>query len=177
MRRRIFFLLEKLQITPAERKTVTGLLILFVVLAALKLGLSQPLPFEEGNYLELERQFEKRTAMLRQKEQKIRSRYFPVERRPPAALVSDTLPDDSTGAAASEKEAEVWEKPLVNINKADIEVLKSLPGIGPTYARRIIAYRKEKGRFKTLDDLKKIKGIAQKRLEKLKPFIKLKGPQ
>lgn len=177
MKRRIFFWLERLQITPAERKTVAGLLILFVVLAALNLGLSRPAPFEKGKYLELERQFKKRTAMLRQKDQKIRRRYFPSQNKPPAARNPDTLTGDSTGTEDNGEEDEGGKKPLVNINKADIETLKSLPGIGPTYARRIINYRKEKGRFKVVDDLKKIKGIAQKRLEKLKPFIKLKAPQ
>jgi comEA protein len=59
----------------------------------------------------------------------------------------------------------------IHINQADEAELKKLPRIGPAMAKRIIKYRKEKGPFRSLDDLTKIKGIGKKTLEKLRPYL------
>jgi len=177
MKRRIFFWLERLKITPAERKTISGLLILLVTLTVFNLGLSQSVPFEEDQYRELEQQFEKRTAMLEAEEQELMAQYYPSEKKTVAAAVSDTVTDDSTDSKQSQKKSQKASKERININTADKSALESLPGIGATYAKRIIKYRKENGKFETIDELKKINGIAQKRLDNLKPFIKLKDPK
>jgi len=63
---------------------------------------------------------------------------------------------------------------LVNINKAGKEELMELPGIGPVYAQRIIDYRKKYGGFKKIDELIQIKGIGEKKFEKLKSRITIK---
>ncbi|CAM2845171.1 helix-hairpin-helix domain-containing protein [Hathewaya histolytica] len=54
----------------------------------------------------------------------------------------------------------------ININKASVEELKTLPGIGETRANSIIQYREEKGGFKSADELKNISGIGDKTLDK-----------
>jgi competence protein ComEA len=59
----------------------------------------------------------------------------------------------------------------VNINTADKETLVLLPGVGPVMAEAILAYRKDNGNFKSVDELTKVKGIGDKTLEKLKPFL------
>ena len=56
----------------------------------------------------------------------------------------------------------------VNINTATKDELNALPGIGPAKAQAILDYRKLNGPFKTVDDLKNVKGIGAKRLEKLR---------
>lgn len=56
----------------------------------------------------------------------------------------------------------------VNINTATASQLDTLPGIGATYAQRIIDYRTTKGGFKSLSELKNIKGIGDKTFAKLK---------
>ena len=61
----------------------------------------------------------------------------------------------------------------IPINNARIDELDVLPGIGPALAGRIVAYRKEHGPFKTVEDIKKVKGIGDKLLEKMLPFIEL----
>lgn len=60
----------------------------------------------------------------------------------------------------------------VDINKATREELIALPGIGAKTADAIIAYRTSQGGFKNLDELRKIKGIADAGLKRLKPYLK-----
>lgn len=60
---------------------------------------------------------------------------------------------------------------LVNLNTAtDIE-LQSLPGVGPSKAKSIIEYREKNGGFKSIDEIKNIKGIGESSFEKLKDKI------
>lgn len=59
----------------------------------------------------------------------------------------------------------------VNINTADLALLDTLPGIGPTTAQRIIDFREANGPFNQVDDLLKVAGIGPVTLERLRPFI------
>ncbi len=59
----------------------------------------------------------------------------------------------------------------ININTADQATLELLPGIGETYAKRIIEYREQNGGFKSVEELIEIKGIGEKRLERLRPVV------
>lgn len=54
----------------------------------------------------------------------------------------------------------------ININKATLEELKTLPSIGETRANSIIKYREENGGFKSVEELKNISGIGDKTLDK-----------
>ena len=63
---------------------------------------------------------------------------------------------------------------LLNINTASAEELETLSGIGPQMAQRIIQYREEHGPFTSVDALTEVKGLGEKTLEKLKPFINVK---
>lgn len=64
----------------------------------------------------------------------------------------------------------------ININTATNDELVSLPGIGPAKAQAILDYRKAHGPFKTVEELKDVKGIGAKRFEKLKPDLAVSGP-
>lgn len=61
----------------------------------------------------------------------------------------------------------------ISVNAASTEELETLPGIGPSLALRIIEYRRTHGGFKTLEDLKNVKGIGEKLFAKIQPYLKL----
>jgi competence protein ComEA len=63
----------------------------------------------------------------------------------------------------------------VDLNTASKDDLIALSGIGPAKAQAILDYRKANGPFKAVDDLKNVKGIGAKRLEKLRSDLSV-GP-
>lgn len=61
----------------------------------------------------------------------------------------------------------------IDINKASSSELKSLTGIGDVTASKIIEYRSQNGKFKTIDDIRMVKGIGEKKFESIKNDIKV----
>jgi competence ComEA-like helix-hairpin-helix protein len=59
----------------------------------------------------------------------------------------------------------------VNINTANAEELQQVPGIGPATARKILQMRKSYGSFKSVDDLLAIRGLGEKRLDKMRKYL------
>jgi len=59
----------------------------------------------------------------------------------------------------------------ININTALSGDIMLLPGVGEVTAERIIAFREKNGGFKKIEQLMDVKGIGEKKFEKLKPFI------
>lgn len=59
----------------------------------------------------------------------------------------------------------------VNINTADEYTIAKLPGVGRLIARRIVEYREKNGKFKKIEDLKKVKGIVNERYEAIKDKV------
>lgn len=62
---------------------------------------------------------------------------------------------------------------LVDINKADKELLMTLPGIGESKAEQIIQFREEHGTFESIEDLMNIPGIKEGVYNKIKALIKV----
>lgn len=61
----------------------------------------------------------------------------------------------------------------ININTATQTELETLPGIGPSTALKIVNYRKEKGKFKNIQDIKNVNGIGDSKFNKIKDLIKI----
>lgn len=61
----------------------------------------------------------------------------------------------------------------VNINKATQTELEQIPGIGPSTALKIINYRKEKGKFYSIEEIKEISGIGDKKFSEIRESIEV----
>ena len=63
---------------------------------------------------------------------------------------------------------------VVNINTASQSELESLPGVGPSLAKRIVEFRTKNGNFKTATDLMAVQGIGEKTFENMKHLVAVK---
>ena len=63
----------------------------------------------------------------------------------------------------------------VNLNTATASDLDGIKGIGPSKAQAIVDYRSKNGPFKSLDDLKNVKGFGEKSIAKLKGELTVSG--
>lgn len=62
----------------------------------------------------------------------------------------------------------------ININTANVKELQKLSGIGESIALRIVTYRKENGKFNSIEDLKNVSGIGENKFNKIKNNIFVK---
>ncbi|MEP7276656.1 MAG: helix-hairpin-helix domain-containing protein [Betaproteobacteria bacterium] len=69
-----------------------------------------------------------------------------------------------------------WAAAVVNLNTATKDELIALPGIGPAKAQAILDYRSTNGAFKSVEELKDVKGIGARRFEKLKAELTVTAP-
>lgn len=63
----------------------------------------------------------------------------------------------------------------IDLNTATRAEFESLPGIGPTLARRIIDHRGTRGPFRTVEELDRVSGIGPVTMERLRPFVTVSG--
>jgi competence protein ComEA len=63
----------------------------------------------------------------------------------------------------------------LNLNTATEDQLTMLPGVGPTKAERVLAYRGKHGKFHRVADLRRVKGFGYKTVKKLTPYLAVAG--
>ncbi len=63
--------------------------------------------------------------------------------------------------------------PITDLNRADRAELEQVPGIGPTLAKEIENHRKAKGPFKSVDELRQVKGVGPVTLDKVRPYLRV----
>jgi competence protein ComEA len=63
----------------------------------------------------------------------------------------------------------------VNLNSATKDELVALPGIGPSKAQAIIDYRTQNGPFRSVDEVRKVRGIGEKLFQQIKPELTIAG--
>ena len=85
-----------------------------------------------------------------------------------------TAPTAAATAAAETVPEETVSFP-VNINTADADTLTALPGIGRVLAERIVAYRRQNGSFRAIEEITKVEGIGEKKAEAILELITVGG--
>lgn len=99
--------------------------------------------------------------------------YQPLGRVRALALALATATALAAAAQAGEGPAALTGQ--VNVNTASAAELQLLPGIGEARARSLIELRKRRGGFKSVEELKDVKGIGDAGLARLRPFVRLDG--
>lgn len=160
IKRALFFWIDKLQISKKERVSITVLFGLIILLQLSNIVIKERLVPTPENHAAIVEEFQRRSAIIQRDSIIQANKYNPesnneVEKQEPASLVMDSI------------------KTLININMATQAELETLPGIGSSYATRIIEYRQTNGAFNSVDELVNVRGIGAKTLEKLKPHIKI----
>ena len=63
----------------------------------------------------------------------------------------------------------------LDLNSATPEQLEQLPGIGPSAAQAIVNFRNKSGPFRRVEDLLAIRGISQRKLDEMRPYVTVGG--
>ncbi|MBP1466903.1 helix-hairpin-helix domain-containing protein [Candidatus Chloroploca sp. M-50] len=94
-----------------------------------------------------------------------------------ADAVAETVADEQESVEEDVEEAEEVDdeaegtRELVNLNTANEKTLAALPGISPSLAKRIIAYRQERGPFSTVEELNGIAGVGPRNFDKFRHLL------
>ena len=96
---------------------------------------------------------------------------------PPEPVVSaPEIPAAEVSAVSAEGETPIpTEQSPLNLNTATQAELEQLPGVGPELAARILAYRRDNGKFVTTEQIMDVEGIGEKRYENMKHLITVGG--
>jgi len=112
-----------------------------------------------------------------------------TERAAPAQELALTAPETEEREPAAEEQAAEEREPAaeeqtaepeggvpspdapLDLNTAGVDELTALPGIGPTIAGRIVAYRDETGPFTSVEELTDVEGIGEKKLEDIRDLV------
>ena len=123
---------------------------------------AQPLPSADINALNL-------AAFLKDGEEI----FVPDKREQSLGVFAEALNNSNLSKASAQVAQPLNAGVKIPINRATAKQLEALPGVGPKLASRIIEYRRRHGHFSSVDDLLKVKGIGPKKLDKIRPYIKL----
>ncbi len=64
----------------------------------------------------------------------------------------------------------------VDLNRAAAADLAAVPGIGAGLAADVVREREERGPFRAVEDLRRVRGIGPVRLERARPYLRVAGP-
>ena len=97
--------------------------------------------------------------------------HIPSKEEKESTIIVESNIDSGTVEQSNEIKSNNNKKLKININTATNTDLETLPGIGESTALKIIEYRKEKGKFKLIEDIKQVNGIGENKFNKIKELI------
>lgn len=97
--------------------------------------------------------------------------HIPSKEEKESTIIVESNIDSGTVEQSNEIKSNNNKKLKININTATKTDLETLPGIGESTALKIIEYRKEKGKFKLIEDIKQVNGIGENKFNKIKELI------
>lgn len=172
MRRWWFFAMERLQIRRGERRVI-GILVVILLGVSLFRWIHQSAPaYDRKTYRTFDAALTQRLDSWKTQHNKKLSRYYPE-----ADSLKDTTEVETKERGtvknidSPESSRKSTKQQTIDINRASTDQLEKLPGIGPVIADRIKSWRDEHGGYQKISDLRKVKGIGVKRLEKIKPLV------
>lgn len=143
---------------------VVNLIKLFFLLVLLSCSLSLYAQQFDQAYLNWKAQQQAHDAQLK----KVDDQYY-LSRPNSQKSPSNSNHKGSSSSAQSSNSSAL----KVSLNSANAEQLQQLTGVGAKKAQAIIAYRNQNGGFKSIDDLKKVKGIGEKLFEQNRARLSL----
>ena len=165
----MFARLKNIGFTGQDIIIISFLLVSFFAGLAIKFSGWDPAP--EYSYSKADKEFE----------QSLKQAFTGIDSKPLSEeqlrrinelnLLNDSLLSSKEIRKQGTKESALHKK--INLNTASADELALLPGIGNAMASRIIDFRNSRKGFKSIDDLKSVKGIGEKKFNKLKDFIVL----
>jgi competence protein ComEA len=100
----------------------------------------------------------------------------PQEQTAPQEQTSmEPAPLVASAPAQTAQAGQPAENKKLDLNRATAEELETLPGVGPVLAQRMVEWRKAHGRYRTVEDMRDVKGIGRKRMEQLRPLVTVKA--
>lgn len=97
--------------------------------------------------------------------------HIPSKEEKESTIIVESNIDSGTVGQSNEIKSNNNKKLKININTATKTDLETLPGIGESTALKIIEYRKKKGKFKLIEDIKQVNGIGENKFNKIKELI------
>ena len=171
-KRDIYFFFQKISLGNQERVFIYWLVGLLVSVELVNQTglLKEKAP--EYDYSQLDSLISTRTAAMQAAyDSTIRFQYEPTTE---TMELVEQRKEEKKKKKPSNSKPKVESKPvIININTATLSEWILVPGIGEKTAQVILDYRLKNGSFQSLEDLKKVKGIGDKKLEKLRPFLKI----
>ncbi len=156
---------EKIGFTQTEIKVILFLIIVLLIGSGIKLYISTKGNFEYKNYdyssqdslfLASGSDNENDSAAANTQTAKLtREEVLDLKKNDLNNFVKKSAPDERS----------------ININKATVEELTSIPGIGKVTAQNIVSMRNQKGRFKRLEELLEVKRVGNKTFKKIKRYL------
>jgi len=183
MKRSLYFLYERLQVTVYERTAIYVLSSVLLVIVFANIFIRTDVNASIFDYDPVFTVFEEKSAALNQERETLMERYFPQPPQQVSATLVESVGTKTEVQSFSERAVEtiadttkterkaVALTEIININTANVSELTRLPGIGPAIAARIVDHRYEFGLFAEKEDIMKVRGIGKARFESIKDLI------